>query len=163
MRAVAWVHGVAGIGVLTAALAWWFWRVRARGWLQYVLVAMPGVMLLNALLKQVFARPRPHFADPLTSLTSYSFPSGHVSQSTVLYGVLAAWLCMRVCRKAGRVVIFVAASLMIVTVAASRLYLGAHYLTDVLAAFFEGIGWLAVCYLAMAWRGHRNAVAGKGE
>ena len=162
MRVVSWMNGMAGIGLMAAALALWFWRIRARAWLEVALLAIPGVMLLNGLLKQIFARPRPHFADPWTSLTSYSFPSGHVSQSTVFYALLAAWLWTRCCRQISRVVIILAASLMIVAVAASRLYLGAHYLTDVLAAFFEGVGWLALCHIALSWRHHRNGPAGKG-
>lgn len=162
MRVVSWMNGVAGIGVMTAALALWLWRSGARAWLYVVLLAMPGVMVLNACLKQIFARPRPSFAEPWTSLASYSFPSGHVSQSTVFYGLLAAWLCIRCSGQLMRVLVVIAASFMVVAVAASRLYLGAHYLSDVLAAFCEGIGWLALCQLALAWRHRRNAVVGGG-
>ncbi|MEO8809487.1 MAG: phosphatase PAP2 family protein [Rhodanobacter sp.] len=152
MRVVSWMNGVVGVCVMATALALWFWRVRARAWFELVLLAIPGVILLNHLLKQCFARPRPHLVAPWTSLTSYSFPSGHVSQSTVFYGLLATWLCLRCGHLTTRVLIVVAAWLMIVTVAASRVYLGAHYLTDVVAALFEGVGWLAVCHLALAWR-----------
>lgn len=147
---------------MAAALTLWFWRIRARVWLEAVLLAVPGVMLLNAGLKQIFARHRPYFADPWTSLTSYSFPSGHVSQSTVFYGLLAAWLCVRCSGQRSRVLFVMAASLMVVAVAVSRLYLGAHYLTDVLAAFFEGIGWLAVCRIVCAWRHPPHDIADHG-
>lgn len=163
MRVVSWINGTAGIGLMSAALALWFWRVRAVAWLVAVVLGVPGVIILNALMKQLFARNRPHFADPWTSLASYSFPSGHVSQSTVFYGLLAAWLCMRCSGKIRPVAIAISAWLMIVTIAASRLYLGAHYLTDVVAAFLEGIGWLTVCYIVLTLHGHRNEFTGKNR
>ncbi len=161
MRLVSWMNGIAGVGLMSAALALWFWRVRAQQWLWTLLLAIPGVMLLNAFLKRLFARPRPHFADPWTSLTSYSFPSGHVSHSTVFYGLLAAWLCMRCSRRTSRILIVVAALLMIGVVATSRLYLGAHYLTDVVAAFCEGVAWLAACHIALARRHLHDGPGGK--
>jgi hypothetical protein len=74
MRTVSWVNGIAGIGLISAALALWFWRVRARTRLELLLVAIPGVMLLNGLLKQLFAHPRPYFADSRINLTTYSSP-----------------------------------------------------------------------------------------
>lgn len=156
MRLVSWMNGVAGIGVMAAALALWLWRVHARTWLEILLLAIPGVMLSNALLKQMFSRPRPCFIDAWTSVASYSFPSGHVSQSTVFYGLLATLLWVHSCSRIIRALIIVVASLMVFAVAASRLYLGAHYLSDVLAAFCEGVVWLALCQLAVAWRHRLN-------
>lgn len=163
MRVVSWMNGVVGVGVMLAALALWMWRVRAWAWLERGLLAIPGVVLLNALLKQLFARPRPYFADPLTTLSSFSFPSGHVSQSTVFYGLLAAWLCTRCAQPTGRLLIVAGAFVMVFIVALSRLFLGAHYLSDVLAAFFEGLAWLALCHVALAWRRRGRDVSGVGE
>lgn len=108
------------------------------------LLGVQGGMLLNLLAKQAFHRARPSFDDPLVTLTTYSFPSGHVVASTVFYGVLAA--CVIPQPSKGRAVwMLLGALAMIMLVAFSRMYLGAHYLSDVLAAFLEGVAWLALC------------------
>ena len=60
-----------------------------------LLLAVPGTTLLNQLLKHAYERARPHFDDPLLSLESYSFPSGHAAGATAFYMVLAAFLVSR--------------------------------------------------------------------
>lgn len=114
-----------------------------------VVLGIQGGMLLNLLAKQAFHRARPSFDDPLVTLTTYSFPSGHVVASTVFYGVLAALLISQAHSRSRTVCILLIASTMIVLVAFSRMYLGAHYLSDVLAAFLEAIVWLALCFIAI--------------
>src|SRR2546427_7108515 len=66
------------------------WR-RQWYWLLTLVLAVPGGMLLNLLLKSAFHRHRPSFNDPILTLTSYSFPSGHTMAATVFYGVLATF------------------------------------------------------------------------
>jgi len=129
------------------------WR-RQTYWLAAVWLSVFGGMLLNKLLKYVFHRPRPHFDDPILALTSYSFPSGHTMAATVLYGVLAALLVTKVKRWPLRILIILIAFLVIVLVGFSRMYLGAHYLSDVLGAFAEGLAWLSLCLTAVysVWR-----------
>jgi undecaprenyl-diphosphatase len=67
------------------------WRRRFY-WLGALAASVAGGALLNKLLKYAFHRARPHFDDPILTLTSYSFPSGHTMMATVLYGVVAAYL-----------------------------------------------------------------------
>jgi undecaprenyl-diphosphatase len=114
-------------------------------WLSVVGAAVGGGALLNKLLKYAFYRPRPHFDDPILTLTSYSFPSGHTMMATVLYGVIAAYLCTKIPEWHWRVISVLVAGLLIVLVGFSRIYLGAHYLSDVLAAMAEGLAWLSLC------------------
>ena len=121
-----------------------FWKKRWCAGLA-VIFAVQGGMLLNLLVKQQFHRARPSFENPLITLTTYSFPSGHVVASTVFYGALAALLISRTCSPGRTFYFFMMALAMIVLVAFSRLYLGAHYLSDVLAAFLEAVAWLALC------------------
>jgi undecaprenyl-diphosphatase len=102
-------------------------------------------MLLNKLLKYAFHRPRPFFTDPIISLDSYSFPSGHTMAATVLYGVLAAYFVANTRDWRRRVLVICGAGFLILLVAFSRMYLGAHYLSDVLGAIAEGLAWLALC------------------
>lgn len=143
-------HQQAGILIMAALLALLLYRRKAHYWLATVLLTVPGGMLLNVLLKYSFQRARPVFDEPLVTLATYSFPSGHASGATLFYGVLAAWLaCAH--RSGGRLALVVlGAGFMVVLVALSRVYLGAHYLSDVLAAIAFGCGWLAVCITAMS-------------
>jgi membrane-associated phospholipid phosphatase len=129
------------------------WRRRFY-WLAAFLFSVYGGMLLNKILKYAFQRPRPHFDDPLVSLTSYSFPSGHTMTATVLYGVLAAYCFTNTQDWRRRVTIILAAGFLILLVAFSRVYLGAHYLSDVLGAMAEGMAWLALCLTVVysVWR-----------
>jgi membrane-associated phospholipid phosphatase len=105
--------------------------------------------LLNRYLKLVFYRPRPHFDDPLLAFTGYSFPSGHTMAATVLYGILAVLLMTKVKRKRFKVLVAISAGLLIALVGFSRMYLGAHYLSDVLGAVAEGLAWMSLCLTAV--------------
>ena len=129
------------------------WRRRLY-WLAAFVSSVYGGMLLNKILKYAFQRPRPHFDDPLLSLTSYSFPSGHTMTATVLYGVLAAYFFTTTQDWRRRAVIVFVGSLLILLVGFSRIYLGAHYLSDVLGAMAEGLAWLALCLTVIysLWR-----------
>lgn len=120
------------------------WRRRFY-WLAATTASVFGGMLLNRLLKYAFHRPRPFFTDPLLRLGTYSFPSGHTMTATVLYGVLAAYLCALTSDWRRRVLVVFAAVVVILLVAFSRMYLGAHFLSDVLAAMAEGLAWLSLC------------------
>jgi membrane-associated phospholipid phosphatase len=132
----------------------YFLSRRQPYWLPAIWLSVFGGILLNKLLKYVFHRPRPHFDDPILALTSYSFPSGHTMAATVLYGVLAAVLVTRIKRRSLRVLVGLSASLLIGLVGFSRIYLGAHYLSDVLGAIAEGLAWLSLCLTVVysVWR-----------
>ena len=157
------LHNTAGILVMTAlAAAWLRWK-KAHYWLLTLLLAVPGGMLLNITLKFIFQRARPSFDEPLLTLATYSFPSGHTMAATVLYGVIAAYVAWTSRRWKTAVVAVLAACLMVGLVALSRVYLGAHYLSDVLAAMVEGCGWLAVCITASATLRRRRAAQSPPE
>lgn len=157
LLAVSHLHSVAGIAFLSLLFAWHLWRRQALYWLLTLLLAVPPGMLLNVLLKHSYQRVRPHFEQPLLTLPTYSFPSGHALAATVFYGVLACYLCSRAGNARQRAAVAAGAALLVALVAFSRLYLGVHYLTDVLAAVLEGLGWLAVCVTAVSsLRRHRE-------
>lgn len=120
------------------------WRRRPY-WLAALCLSVFGGMLLNTLLKYAFHRLRPHFDDPILTLTSYSFPSGHTMMATVLYGILAAFLMAQTRQWRWRIVVILTTSLLIVLVGFTRIYLGVHYLSDVLGAIAEGVVWLSLC------------------
>jgi membrane-associated phospholipid phosphatase len=139
------------IGV--AAGLYFLWR-RQPYWVSAIWTSVFGGMLLNRFLKLVFYRPRPRFDDVILAFTGYSFPSGHTMAATVLYGVLAVLLMTKVRRTRFKVLVAISAGLLIGLVGFSRMYLGAHYLSDVLGAFAEGLAWLSLCLTAVysVWR-----------
>ena len=151
-------NGILGSSIMGALLALFFWRRKAHYWLAATLVAVPGGMLLNVALKHVFRRARPSLEDPLLTLSTSSFPSGHTAAATVFYGLLACYLVRRVHGWPARTAVMAACVLMVMLVALSRMYLGVHYLSDVLAAALEGAAWLATCLVALsALRRRRTA------
>jgi undecaprenyl-diphosphatase len=112
----------------------------------FVLVAAGGAMLVTNAMKFILARPRPA-GGGLVSVSSYSWPSGHASSSIAFYGALAI-LAAR--PGAARWAIWAAAALVTAAVGASRVYLGVHYPTDVLAGWTVGGLWLLVVRRALA-------------
>lgn len=148
------LHSTIGVTCIAVAVGiYLLWR-RQPYWLVALVLSVFGGMGLNKFLKFVFHRARPHFDDPILALTSYSFPSGHTMMATVLYGVLAALGVSQTQRQLWRVLIITVAGCLILLVAFSRIYLGAHYLSDVLAAMAEGLAWLSLCLTAVysVWR-----------
>lgn len=145
MRIISSLHSTVVISVMTSLVAVRVWRMKRWDWLLALVLTVPGGMLLNVALKIVFHRPRPVFNDPLLTLSSYSFPSGHTMAATSFYGVLS-WLAIRGIKTwYWRVMAMSGAAFMVLLVAFSRIYLGAHYLSDVLGALCEGLAWLAIC------------------
>ncbi|HYW56630.1 MAG TPA: phosphatase PAP2 family protein [Polaromonas sp.] len=127
-------------------------------WLFSLLLAVPGGMLLNIVLKLSFQRARPTFDEPLLSLVTYSFPSGHAVAATVFYGVIATMLVIRTRGWPLRLFIVAVALTMIALVAFSRVYLGVHYLSDVLGGFAVAVAWLTLCVVGIhTWFQHRQA------
>ena len=135
------------------------WK-RLWSWLLALVLAVAGGILLNSLLKNLFGRARPGWADPLMALTDAGFPSGHTMMATIIYGFMAVWLVLRIASWRWRFFIISLAILLILLVALSRMYLGAHYLSDVMAAVAAGAAWLALCLTSVeTWRRHRGLVS----
>lgn len=123
-----------------------------RHWLEAVgfLVCLSGEAILNLGLKNVFERSRPELFQVVTE-AGYSFPSGHAMMSMCLYG-MAAFLIARHIRDWGwRLGVIIIAVALAVAIGVSRVYLGVHYPTDVVAGFFAGGVWLAVCISLILW------------
>jgi undecaprenyl-diphosphatase len=143
--AVTHLNSVAAIAGWSVAFAVVLARLREGYWMMTLGLAVAGGMVLNWLLKAFFERLRPQFENPLVHLESFSFPSGHTAASVVFYGVLAAFLVSRFHEPWRRVACVAGAIGAVALVAASRVYLGAHYLSDVLAAMGSSTVWLVLC------------------
>ena len=154
MSLVSWLHSIVAMIIYTCVIA--ILAVRMRLWRRLSMLALcvVGGMLLNVLMKFAFHRVRPHFVDPVLTLNSYSFPSGHVAAATIFYGLGVMWVFGRTRSIHWRSLAVVVASLAIALVGFSRMLLGVHYLSDIVAAFAESVAWLALCHIALAvfWR-----------
>lgn len=113
----------------------------------FVFLASVGGWLLNDFLKEIFARPRPQVVPHLRQVMSLSFPSGHALTSAAIFLTLGA-LLMRVAeRRFVKFYIMSVAVLATLLVGATRVYLGVHYPTDVLAGWLIGSSWALFCWL----------------
>jgi membrane-associated phospholipid phosphatase len=140
------------------AAAYLLWRERRRDAVLIVLV-FAGAQLLTWILKATFERPRPSFDDPVTTAGWFSFPSGHALSSVAVYGALAYLLAGALRSQRARVTGLAGVALLVVAVGFSRLYVGVHYLTDVLAGYSAGLAWLLFA-IALLHIGVRRAPVG---
>jgi membrane-associated phospholipid phosphatase len=132
-----------------------------------LILSVGGGALLNLLLKHLFHRQRPILENPLVTLSSYGFPSGHTMGATIFYGVLALIVTYWMRNWQGRVLVGCGAAIVVVLVGASRIYLGAHYFTDVIGAMAVGLAWLAFCWTGVEtvrrWHGRSRAISRSPE
>jgi len=136
------------IGIVLFALVVFFaWK---RWWpsLVTLVVAVPGGMLLNEWVKVLVHRQRPFVDGPFVDWSGYSFASGHTIGATLLYGQLLLFILPALKGRHWRLLSILSTISLVALVGFSRIALGAHFLTDVLAAVFFGIIWLAFCLFA---------------
>ena len=140
-------NGIVLAGV-TAIAAYLLLRRGHRREALLMVLAFAGAEIVSYSLKLGFRRDRPFFTDPLASESTFSFPSGHSTVSLAVYGALAVVIARRVSRPA-RLPWLAAAGVLVGLIGFSRLYLGVHFLTDVLAGFAAGAAWLAACVVTL--------------
>lgn len=113
----------------------------------FVAVAVFGGYALSASLKNVYDRERPAVVPHFDHVVSASFPSGHAMSSAVVYLTLGALLARTVARRKEKVYVILAAMLLTLLIGVSRVFLGVHYPTDVLAGWSAGMAWALLCWL----------------
>jgi undecaprenyl-diphosphatase len=151
---------------LLVAAVFYFYR---RGWrlsAVLLLVSTGGSIVLTTVLKSVFRRARPELFDSGYQASFYSFPSGHATVAVGFYGMLTLILAYRL-RGMARWVVAVSGILIVLLIGFSRLYLGVHFPTDVLAGYLAALLWLvcvgAVYALWLSIRGLRAAESSRPE
>lgn len=151
------------LGYITLATVGFMLLSGRRAGALFVTVAVGSGMLVSSVLKIGFARPRPDLVPHGAEVYTASFPSGHAMLSAVVYLTLGA-LLLRV-EPLGRTRFYVLAVAVVTTllVGASRVYLGVHWPTDVLAGWCGGAGWAFLCWLVMAWLQGRGKVEPQAE
>jgi len=142
----------AGLGTLVIIGAVILLRSGRRRLLVFLLTATIGGWVLNNGVKLAVGRQRPTFDDPFTIARGLSFPSGHAMSSTVVLGALLMVFLPAV-RASRRTPTVVAVTGLVLLIGFTRLALGVHYLTDVVAGFVLGAAWLTVCVAIFSlWR-----------
>jgi len=132
---------------------------RMAGRALYVLCAVAGGALLSQALKAWFVRPRPMVVEPLVRVDSWSFPSGHALASAVAYMTLGALIAASVEQRATKLYVLAMALTLTGVIGVSRVLLGVHYPTDVLAGWLAGLGWSSICWSVFALFEQRNGRA----
>jgi membrane-associated phospholipid phosphatase len=145
------LEALAFVGVLVAValLVQMNWLTLAA-WSVVVL----GGEVVNLLLKDLFAPPRPSFEHPLVVDTSYSFPSGQAMEAVVVYGMLAYFVLLTSKAWGKRAVAVCGAAILVLMIGLGRVYLGAHYVSDVVGGFAAGGAWLSA--VITAWEAMRR-------
>ncbi len=142
------IGGPVGLAVIVVCVAVLLLLTRRYRWLLYLLVTTTGGSLLNMELKRFFARARPDVAEMLRQAHGYSFPSGHAMGSTVVFGALS-YLAFRAAKRwRWKAAALALAGTLIIAVSLSRVYLGAHWISDVAAGIAAGTLWVGVTTVA---------------
>ena len=157
MRLVSTLGGTAGMAVLAVVAAAILWIRRRRADAVIVLVAALGASALVTGFKNLYARDRPPLAQRLTAESNAALPSGHSLGSMVVLGILAAVVVLTARRAAVQALALLTAAGGIAAIGIGRLYLGVHWMTDVLTGWVLGGAWLAACVTALLVRNRRAA------
>jgi undecaprenyl-diphosphatase len=149
--------GVAVLLLVTLGVAGYLLMIRKYHAMWLVLVATLGGLTVSTVLKEFFDRPRPdvdHYSHVYTS----SFPSGHSMMSAVVYLTLGSLLTRLVPHRHLKIYIILVALIVTGLVGVSRVYMGVHYPTDVLAGWAAGLVWAMLCWIAARQLQKRGAV-----
>jgi undecaprenyl-diphosphatase len=163
-----WVHSVVrdvtalGSGVVllmvVGAVLGFLIMIRRYHMMWLVLVATIGATAINETIKGIVDRPRPTVVPRLTEVTNESFPSGHSAMSAAVYLTLGGLLAQTVSRRRIKLYFVFVAMTVTFLVGISRIALGVHYPTDVLAGWATGLVWALLCWLVARYLQRRGAI-----
>jgi undecaprenyl-diphosphatase len=146
-RDITAMGSTVNLWLATLAVAGFLALDRRYAAMGFVVGAVLSGWVLSFALKSAFARPRPDLVPHLMRAYFSSFPSGHSMMSAVVYGTLGSLLSSLVTRRRLKFYFLAVAALAAGLVGVSRVYLGVHYPTDVLAGWSAGLAWATLCWL----------------
>ncbi len=146
------------VTLIAIAAVSYLWIDGKRAAASFVALSIVGGALLVSLLKFGFARPRPELVSHLVDVNSFSFPSGHATMAAVTYLTLGVLLARVEKRRRMKLYLLVVASILVFIVGFTRVYLGVHWPTDVLAGWCLGTAWAMGCWLVATWLQYRGAI-----
>ena len=129
----------------------------------FVLLSIGGGTIVSTLLKNIIARPRPELVAHLVDVRTLSFPSGHAMLSAVTFLTLGALLARLQSRRRLKAYLLTVAVFLSLLVGISRVYLGVHWPTDVLAGWCVGAAWAMLCWLLALWLQRRGQIENENE
>lgn len=148
MRDITALGGYAILTPLTISVAIYEWIRNRRQTALLVIVATVGGILLSTVLKSAFDRPRPDLVPHGSYVLTKSFPSGHAMMAATIYLTLGAMMAQAEKMRSLKIFFLSLGVLLTVLVGISRLYLGVHWPTDVLAGWAAGATWALICWSA---------------
>lgn len=166
LRDLTALGGTAVLTLATIAVAVFFLLQRKTGSTLYLLGAVGGGLLISSVAKEFFDRPRPDLVPYGSMVYTASFPSGHSMMAAVVYLSLGVLVARALPQRRLKVYVLAISALASVLVGVSRVYLGVHWPTDVLAGWLAGVAWAALCIAGARFLARRGAVepdAGEGR
>ncbi len=157
-RDITALGGIGVLGFITLAVAGFLWLKGNRRSMWLMLAAVGSGQLLSTLAKHGFDRPRPDLVPHGMQVYTASFPSGHSMMAAITYLTLATLVASVQPTRALRIYVLVLAILVTFAIGVSRIYLGVHWPTDVLAGWTAGAAWALVWSLAARWLARRDLV-----
>jgi undecaprenyl-diphosphatase len=159
MRDITSLGSSAVLVLIVAAVIVYLLLIRRPMTALFTFIAVAGGQLLSTLLKAEIDRPRPDLVSHLVNETSLSFPSGHAMVSAVTYLTLGSLAARFLPGRTTKIFVLSLAMLTTLLVGVSRVYLGVHWPSDVLAGWCAGFAWAMLCWLAARLLQRRHAVA----
>lgn len=154
--------GICSLMLFTVVVAGYLTLIDKKRMAAFLVSASFSGLGVSLLLKQVFSRPRPDVVPHLSHVYTSSFPSGHSMLSAVVYLTLGSLVAAITPRPVIKIYVLAVAAFLTVGVGVSRVYLGVHYPTDVLAGWIAGLVWALLCWLIARWLQRRKAVEPAG-
>lgn len=158
MRDITALGGITVLTLVTISAMVYLVLRRQRASALFLAVAVLGGQVLSRIAKAGFARPRPDLVPHGADVTSASFPSGHSMMAAVTYLTLAVMLARQEPAWPIRAFFVVVAALLAISVGLSRVYLGVHWPSDVLAGWALGAAWALLVWLVARWMGRRGGI-----